>query len=138
MAAAAAPEWSRGTLLMWLLRDTCDTTEHKTERYALYTNNHEPIYYRSLVKRLQMLDQLLEDMLADPEVFTLTQLEIIRNFTIDFHGLADFLIQTSESSDPPSQEVIDHLRDLTQQIANLIRNNGPAMWQGHLPDQAQG
>ncbi len=124
MAAVEGHDLPRNKLLIWLLGDKCDTTEHKAARYSLQSK-HDPIFYRSLVKRVKMLNKLLDEMVLDEDDFTWIQRQKILGLLTSFHGLAEVFIDKDVANPAEDMEL---MRTVSSDIADLIRNNGPSMW----------
>ena len=60
------PQWSRPQLLLWLLQDTGETTQHKAEKYAEIEEN-EVLLFLGLHRRVQMMSELLDKIASDQE-----------------------------------------------------------------------
>ena len=133
MAAGQGTVFSRDRLLLWLLQETCETKENTARRYSLQ-GTHEPIYYTGFVKLLQMVDQLLNDIL-NGQVFMFNEITNFRKFLTNFQSRSRLLILLADMNPPATQ--LAFMEKLAEEIATMITNDGPTIWQGQISHQAQ-
>ena len=122
------PEIGHEALMLGLLEDTCQTTQDKANRYAVY-QIHEPVLLLGLLRRIQMLQELLTKLNSDQlfrAFLTLPEKESLLYLSYNFEAFASSI--RLENTENPPRWLVGEMRLSAKRIADLIHNTAKNIW----------